>query len=412
MSLVNQPSRILISGDDLEWGSGHNFNMTLPEPVERAKTVECSRAVIPNTQYPIPDYQNKFYYSMNGIPSTLTLTNNRNFATVADLVAQLNADAVAQSKPLTFSYNATTSRVSVIIGGEASYQYVVNNNNNYAVLVDSTSDTYAQVVVAPGTYTIEGYEAALNTAITGGINNAFSQTQEPVWSNLTINANVVLNGGYVFIQYICTAKRALDVVSFDFKNDIFGLDNARRQSSAVSYGWTWGDEPIDFAIPGTAAVPPTAVVIPIQAIPFSGANAPAAVLPRSAYQGYGGTQDKNRFGLNSRLGFPYTGLTGTVLTTFTGTFMPNLIRTKVLYLLGNMSVNDSISTDGLRNVLAKIPVNATYGGVIVYQPPELNPCRIVQDNLQNINLALLDDNYQPFTLQIEEPCEIELVFTY
>ena len=66
-------------------------------------------------------------------------------------------------------------------------------------------------------------------------------------------------------------------------------------------------------------------------------------------------------------------MTGTVLTTFTGTFMPNLIRTKVLYLLGNMSVNDSISTDGLRNVLAKIPVNATYGGVIIYQPPEFNP---------------------------------------
>ncbi len=412
MSLVNQPSRILISGDDLEWGNGYNFNMTLPEPVEGAKTVECSRAVIPNTQYPIPDYQNTFYYSMNGIPSTLTLTNRRNFVSVDDLVEQLNDDATAQGKPLTFSYNGTTNRVSVVIGGVDSYMYTVNNNTNYAVLVDNTSGTYAEVVVAAGTYTIEEYQAAMNTAIAGGIAIAYNNTSEPVWNSLVITSTVELINGFVFIRFECTSKVAGAVVYFDFANPIVGTDITRRQSSAVSYGSTWGDTPLNFGVPPTDAIPPSALVIPNTPVPFSGANAPAAVLPRSSYKGYGGSLDKNRFGLNTRLGFPYAGLTGTVLTTFTGTFMPNLIRTKVLYLLGNMSVNDSISTDGLRNVLAKVPVDSVYGGMTVYQPPEFNPCRIVQQTLQNLSLSLLDDNYQPYMLTIEEPTEIELVFTY
>jgi hypothetical protein len=263
MSLLNQPSRIYISADDLEWGTGQNFNLSLEEAVVGAVGIECSRAVIPNTQYPIPAYLSKFYYSINGVNDFVQLTNNRNFTSVSDLLDQLNTDATNQNKPVSFTFNTTTNRVSVVIGG--------------------------------------------------------------------------------------------------------------------------------------------------------GLGEPVAVSPRSSYDLAPGNVNalKNRFGLNTRLGFPYNGLTGQLGGgTYTGTFLPNLIRSHVIYVLANMAMNDSLSTDGLRTCIAKIPVNSSYGGLTIYAPAELNFSRVVTNTLQNIQISLLDDNYQPYNLNIEEPTELEIFFRY
>ena len=65
MSYANQPSRLLISSDDLEFGQGNNFNIALPEPITGATTVDLIRAVIPNTGYSIPDYQNTLYLQVS-----------------------------------------------------------------------------------------------------------------------------------------------------------------------------------------------------------------------------------------------------------------------------------------------------------------------------------------------------------
>jgi len=263
MSFLNQPSRVFISSDDLESGNGQSFQMTLNEAITNAVNVELSRATIPNTQYPIPNYLSKFYYSLNGIPDSVQLTNARNFTTIPDLITQINTDAIAQSKPLVFTFNSNTNRVSVTIAGTAGQ--------------------------------------------------------------------------------------------------------------------------------------------------------PIAILSREFYDLAPGNQNllKNRFGLNTRLGFPYTGLTGlTAGGTYTGTFLPNIIRTHVIYVLANFAFNDSISTDGLRNVIAKIPVNSAYGGITIFSPPELNYSKIVPTTLQNIQISLLDDNYQAYNLVVEEPTELEIFFKY
>ena len=261
MSYANQPARLLISSDDLQSGIGNNFSISLPEAITGATKVDLIRAVIPNTGYNIPDYQNTFYYALSTAPSTqltLVLTNKQYFAGLADLITQLNADSTAQSRSITWSINPATG-------------------------------------TGTGTYRI-------TATYTGG------------------------GGAYVI--------------------------------PAVSTNWA------------------------------------------------------TKFALNTRLGYANQGV-GTAVISYVGTLLPNLIRSKVVYVLCNVVMNTSISTDGLRTAIAKIPVNSTFGGLTIYNPPVVAWNRLVQSNAyQTINIQLIDDLYQPYPIQKEEFCEFEISFKY
>jgi hypothetical protein len=261
MSYANQPARLLISSDDLQSGIGNNFSISLPEAITGATKVDLIRAVVPNTGYNIPDYQNTFYYALSGAPSTILsfkLTNNQYFASLADLITQLKADCIAQSQNIDWSLNPASG-------------------------------------TGTGTYRI-------TATYTGG-------------------------GG----QYVIPA---------------------------VQSSW------------------PT------------------------------------KFALNTRLGYANSGV-GTNVISNVGTLLPNLIRSKVLYVLCNVVMNTSISTDGLRTAIAKIPVNSTFGGLTIYNPPVVAWNKLVQSNsYQSINIQLIDDQYQPYPIQKEEFCEFEIAFKY
>lgn len=259
MSFANQPARLLISSDDLDYGQGNSFTINLPEAIVGAKKADLIRAVIPNTGYPIPSYQAVFYYyaSLVGGGTTLqtmTLNTNQYFDSITGgtypLISVLNATATAQADPITFSWNGQTSRISV--------------------------------------------------AGTGG--------------------------------------------------------NTIR--IAPSTDWT------------------------------------------------------TPFALNTRLGFQNVGTTGFSATQTAG-IQPNLIRSKCVYVLCNVVMNDSISTDGLRTAIAKIPTNSTYGGLTLYSPPKIVWNRLIYSSgYQTITIQLLDDQYQPYPLQTEEFCELEIAFKY
>ena len=261
MSFANQPVRLLISSDDLNSGPGNNFSISLPEPLTGACKVDLIRAVIPNTGYNIPDYQNTFYYALSGAPSTklsMVLTNRQYFASLADLVTQLNSDSIAQSSAITWS-------------------------------LSPASGTGTGVYRITATYT-------------GG-------------------------GG----QYVIPA---------------------------IQSNWA------------------------------------------------------TKFALNTRLGYANNGV-GSAVISYVGTLLPNLIRSKVVYVLCNVVMNTSISTDGLRTAIAKIPVNSTFGGLTIYSPPVIAWNKLVPSNgYQNIQVSLIDDQYQPYPLQKEEFCEFELAFKY
>lgn len=257
MSATNQPSRLFVSSADSEYGqSGYSINITLPEAIIDAKGVECSRATIPNSLYPIPDYQNKFYFrwSLGPIPGdvrTLVLTNNRYFANPDELVAQLNLDAVAQGHAIVFSYDSVRKRISFTATDNVTHQVLACPQNNWLT------------------------EFALNTRL--------------------------------------------------------------------------------------------------------------------------GFTDANRF----------------FAQTQTATLLPNLIRTKVIYICSNICIDDTLNANGaLRNIIAKIPNNAFFGGLNIYEPIFPQYGRIVSSTIQRIQVSLLDENLQAYDLAKEEVWETEFQFRY
>jgi len=254
MAIANQPNRLLISSDDLDYGGIGSYTVLLPESITGATRVDLARASIPNPLYPIPDYQNKFYFYLSTVGGgntllTLTLTNSRYFGNIPDLVLQLNTDATAQGYPITFAYNSTTTRISV----------------------------------------------AHNTA---------------------------------------------------------------GQTVRVAAQTAW----------------------------------------------------LTQFALNTRLGYQNPGTAAA--QSVSATILPNLIRTKVIYVLCDVVLNNTFSTDGLRTAIAKIPVNSIYGGLTLYAPPYPSFCKINAEQLREVSIQLLDDNYQVYPLQVEEFSELELVFEY
>jgi hypothetical protein len=269
MSYANQPTRLLISSDDLEFGQGNNFSISLPEAITGATSVDLIRAVIPNTGYSIPDYQNTFYFNLQ-TPGTAAIV---------------------------------------------SYAIVLPNQ--------------------------QWFDGIANQAGTS-----------PVYNNPLLPV----------LQAAITA-----------------------QTPNVSVSWTGYNTQ------------------PTQRITITGLNSYTVRVLRSS-------EWPTRFALNTRLGFQ--GST-TFTASATGTILPNLIRSKVVYVLCNVVLNDSISTDGLRTAIAKVPVNSSYGGLSIYSPPVLNYNKLVPStSYQNINVQLIDDQYQAYPLQTEEFCELELVFRY
>jgi len=385
MSLLNQPSRLVISGDDSEWSNnastgGQTINLTLPEAVVGAMGVDCARAVIPNTQYPIPTYQNTFYYSLGGVSNTVVLTNNRNFTSVSDLITQLNSDAIAQGRPVVFTYDNTTCRVSTTIGDSTPYITIVAGiNNTVQVTREFPAGTYTtrRTNLNPGVYTVPQFEAIVNFAF-----NQVCLAVNPLYNSGT----ATINGSNV----ITFSLGANDANTFlDFSTNYTAQQTAAMQllyglTTSVNYGFNTGSV--------TGNQPINAVVLT------------AVITPKSSWP--------SKFALNTRLGYANVGASGSAGTAIVGTFLPNILRTRVIYLLCNISVNDSISTDGLRTVLAKMPVNSSFGGLTIYEQKDYNYCRIVQSSYQNVQISLLDDNYEPYELTIEEPMEVELVFSY
>ena len=269
MSFANQPSRLLISSDDLAYGVGNAFTCTLPEPITGAVKADLIRAVIPNTAYQIPTYQATFYYY-----------------------------------------------ISTVGGGTVRQSYTMSNTQQY-------------------------FDGFVNNA-TYGLVSYF-----PLLTYLT-NDQAVLSFTYnVNLQRVVVSAKA------------------GGATVAVAPSSTW---PIN-----------------VGARPFA---------------------------LNTRLGFVDSDAKALAANVTAG-ILGNLIRSKVVYVLCNVVMNDSITTDGLRTAIAKVPVNSTYGGLTLYQPPYINWNRLItQGSYQQITISLLDDQYQPYPLNTSEFCEFEICFKY
>jgi hypothetical protein len=408
MSLLNQPSTLFISSDDLEWGSGQNYNITLPESMQGGTGVACSRAVIPNTLYPIPSYMNTFCYEIGGVEFQLPITTERNYTSVPDLVAQLNIDAIDAGQDVVFQWNTSTERVSVVLGTNTAKASIIAGVNDQLVMnSDAGPNPEALITIPEGNYTLAQFATVLQTAMQPFIT---SNDVPHVGPGATIAVSVV--GGNT-LKFDLNKYAQYPLISFNFKGiPVPGLptaNDANRAALTTIMGFPWNATPnqgtyfifVSNSLSSITAPNPAALSVPT-----------AAVSNRALFPPSLGDDLKYRFAVNTRLGFPYVGITGTSGVAITGTFLPNLLRTKVVYILCNIAVNDTISTDGLRTCIAKVPMNASYGGYAIFSPADVNFSRIVNQTYQNVNIQLIDENYMPYPLNIEEITEIELSMKY
>ena len=101
-----------------------------------------------------------------------------------------------------------------------------------------------------------------------------------------------------------------------------------------------------------------------------------------------------RLGWTSQYAVISTGGAGTNVLTADG--FPNVFqRTNVIYITSNIST-DSNNDANIGNILARFPVNVSWGGLIVYENVHSDfaaPC--FSENIKTINILLLDEDYQP-----------------
>jgi hypothetical protein len=370
--------------------------------------VACSRAVIPNTLYPIPSYMNTFCYEIGGIEFQLPITTERNYTSVPDLVAQLNIDALNAGQDVVFQWNTSTERVSVVLGTNTAKASIVAGLNDQLVMgADAGPNPFGLITIPEGNYTLAQLASVLQTAM-----QPYITSNDVPHTGPGANIAVSVVGGNT-LKFDINKYANYPAISFNFKGiDVPGLptaNDANRAALATILGFPYGATPGAndyFIISSNSLSSITAPGPAVLSVPT------AAVSNRSLFPPNQGDDLKYRFAVNTRLGFPYVGITGTSGVAITGTFLPNLLRTKVVYILCNIAVNDTISTDGLRTCIAKVPMNASYGGYAIFSPADVNFSRIVNQTYQNVNIQLIDENYMPYPLNIEEITEIELSMKY
>jgi len=100
---------------------------------------------------------------------------------------------------------------------------------------------------------------------------------------------------------------------------------------------------------------------------------------------------------NYRLGWTNSvPVSGT--TTLTADGFPNVFnRSNVLYVVTNVSATSN-NDNNIGNVLGRIPVNASWGGVINYENIHTDFAGLCfSENFKEIRIQVLDEDYQPIT---------------
>lgn len=90
----------------------------------------------------------------------------------------------------------------------------------------------------------------------------------------------------------------------------------------------------------------------------------------------------------------------------------NLVYSQNVYLLANYAQGSGLSSGGQQNIIATIPIQAPPLGVASFSAPLVNWLTKIAKEIFEIQLTMLDDNYQPYLLPNTAIVSIELGFSY
>ena len=90
----------------------------------------------------------------------------------------------------------------------------------------------------------------------------------------------------------------------------------------------------------------------------------------------------------------------------------NLVYTQCVYLFSNIVQGSSLGSGGQRNLLSVVPISAPSLGVALYQAPLVNWLTKIAQQIFEIEIIMLDDNYQPYNVPNNAIVNIEIGFSY
>jgi hypothetical protein len=122
--------------------------------------------------------------------------------------------------------------------------------------------------------------------------------------------------------------------------------------------------------------------------------------------------------MNLRLGFCTPIQSNVVIapqpvnTPFTAESWADLVYSQNVILLCNIIPGSSLGSGGQHNILSVVPINAPPLGVGNFTAPMVNWMTKVMKEIYEIEITMLDDNYQPYNVPNNAVVNVELGFSY
>lgn len=434
---ANRPARVFIRSDDAVDRSGggnpSDFTYPLSENILNAKAVQVLGCRIPNIFPQVPNYQRWFLYMLTdafgavqyrGFRLNALSDSVRYFANYQDLVDQLNIDAAfwvqfndvgvpqtttesyiaalqpGQLKDVAFSYDIMTRKIITTNVATApttlGIQLTAGVNNRLKFFPANSINQPVYVDIAPGLYI-----GATNLAT--AMNAAFIAKAFPMTVSV-VNATT--------LSYAWSGASGLYYMGFAFNpsnpDPNYPLNLAQGTAAALGFvfgsGFYTNGSPFQNPNPIGFNVPPTAPKLQLASI----AQSVLMLAPSELVKPY--------LYLNQILGYnvgspqPAIPVTGSVpIVPFS---FPNLVRTQTIYIQSNVTLNGTLTSNGLRNVIQTIPVTVPQLGVQAYQSTQPHYIYNCPENLAAISIRLIDENGQYLPMTLNAQTEFELGFLY
>ena len=115
------------------------------------------------------------------------------------------------------------------------------------------------------------------------------------------------------------------------------------------------------------------------------------------------------YGDNGDLGIDIPNANGVPIVAYS---FGNLVYTQCVYLFSNIIQGSSLGSGGQRNLLSVVPIAAPSLGVALYQAPLVNWLTKIAQEIYEIEIIMLDDNYQPYYVPNNAIVNVEIGFSY
>lgn len=434
---ANRPARVFIRSDDAVDRSGggnpSDFVYPLSENILNAKAVQVLSCRIPNIFPQVPNYQRWFLYMLTdftgavhyrGFKLNAVSDTVRYFANYQDLVNQLNIDAAfwvefndvgvpqtttesyltalqpGQPKDVSFTYDAASRKILTNnvapVPPAAGIQLTAGVNNRLKFFAANPANPSVYIDIAPGLYV-----GATNLAT--ALNAAFAAKGFPMTASV-VNATT--------LSYSWGGASGAYFMSFSFNSvnpdPNYPLSLAQGTAAALGFIFPSGfyTVSVPFQNPNPIAfnVTPTAPTLQLASVVQS-----VQMLSKTELV-------KPYLFLNQILGYnvgsPQPAVpvpAGIPIVPFS---FPNLVRTQTIYIQSNTTLNGTLTSNGLRNVIQTIPVTVPQLGVISFQSTQPHYIFNCPENLAAISIRLIDENGQYLPMTLNAQTEFELGFLY